>query len=43
MLAERLSVSLVTIKRDINKLTELGIIRHVGPSKGGRWEIITKE
>jgi DeoR/GlpR family transcriptional regulator of sugar metabolism len=43
MLAERLSVSLVTIKRDISKLTELGIIRHVGSSKTGRWEIIAKE
>jgi ATP-dependent DNA helicase RecG len=42
-IAERLSVSIITIKRDINKLTELGFIRHIGPAKGGRWEIITKE
>jgi ATP-dependent DNA helicase RecG len=41
VMAERLSVSIITIKRDINKLTELGFIRHIGPAKGGHWEIIT--
>ncbi|MDR0891473.1 MAG: DeoR family transcriptional regulator, partial [Mediterranea sp.] len=42
-MAERLSVSIITIKRDMNKLTELGLIRHIGPAKGGRWEIIANK
>ena len=39
-MAEQLQVSLMTIRRDLAKMAHL--IRHVGPDKGGHWEIIDK-
>ena len=42
-LAEELSAGLRTIKRDLKFLTDIGIIRHVGPDFGGHWEIIKKK
>ena len=42
-LAEMLSVGIATIKRDLTFLTEKGIIRHVGPTRGGHWEVIKKK
>ena len=38
LMAQTLNVSLMTIRRDIEKMAH--IIRHVGPDKGGHWEII---
>jgi len=38
MMAQKLNVSLMTIRRDIEKMSHL--IRHVGPDKGGHWEMI---
>ena len=38
MMAQKLGVSLMTIRRDIEKMSHL--ICHVGPDKGGHWEII---
>ena len=38
MMAQNLKVSLMTIRRDIEKMAH--VIRHVGPDKGGHWEII---
>ena len=38
MMAQKLNVSLMTIRRDIEKMSH--VIHHVGPDKGGRWEII---
>lgn len=38
-IAERIQVSYMTVKRDINKLVEWGLIRYMGSSKGGHWEI----
>ena len=37
IMADRLNVSVMTIRRDIEKMSHL--IRHVGPDKGGHWEI----
>ena len=37
IMADRLNVSVMTIRRDIEKMSRL--IRHVGPDKGGHWEI----
>ena len=37
-IAERLMVSLSTIKRDMKVLQELGLVEHVGPSNGGYWK-----
>lgn len=37
-MAQKLGVSLMTVRRDIEKMSH--IIHHVGPDKGGHWEII---
>ena len=39
-LAAFFNVNERTIRRDLNVLQSKGIIRHVGPDKGGHWEII---
>lgn len=39
-LAERFSVSIVTIKRDIAKLTKEGRIKYEGSSKSGKWVVL---
>jgi ATP-dependent DNA helicase RecG len=39
-LAERLKVAEKTVKRDIESLKEDGIVRRIGPDKGGYWEVI---
>ena len=38
LMAQKLNVSLMTIRRDIEKMAH--VVRHVGPDKGGHWEII---
>lgn len=38
LMAQNLNVSVMTIRRDIEKMSH--VIRHVGPDKGGHWEII---
>jgi ATP-dependent DNA helicase RecG len=40
LLAQRLSISEDGVKYHLNKFKAVGIIRHVGPTKGGRWEVI---
>ena len=42
-LASTLGISLVHINKNMKKLQVLGIIRRVGPDKGGHWEVIEKE
>lgn len=37
-IADKISVSISTIEREIPKMTH--ILRHIGPKKGGHWEII---
>jgi len=39
-LANVCNISLETIKRDIRKLKQKGILKRIGPAKGGYWEII---
>ena len=39
-LAEKIHLSVKGIEKQIRSLRELGIIRRVGPDKGGHWEII---
>ncbi len=34
------SVNERTIKRDLAKMKKLGILRHVGSTKGGHWEVV---
>lgn len=42
-LAKILNITVVHINKNMKKLQEKGIIRRVGPDKGGHWEIIEKE
>ncbi|MBQ1733056.1 MAG: winged helix-turn-helix transcriptional regulator, partial [Bacteroidales bacterium] len=39
-LSDILGISLRKTKENLSKLKERGIIRRVGPDKGGHWEII---
>jgi len=38
-LSERLNFGITKIKSNITKLKELGILKRVGPDKGGYWEV----
>ena len=42
-LSNILNVSEKAIEKHIKKLREIGIIRRVGPDKGGHWEVIKKD
>jgi DeoR/GlpR family transcriptional regulator of sugar metabolism len=39
-LASRIGVTERSIERNIKKMQEQVVLRHVGPAKGGYWEII---
>ena len=42
-LAESLQISVKAVEKHIKNLREQGIIRRVGPDKGGHWEVIEQE
>ena len=42
-LASYLGVNERTIRRDLQFLQKQGIIQHVGPDKGGHWEVIVQD
>ncbi len=42
-LAARLGISVVHVSKNMKKLQDQGIIRRVGPAKGGHWETISSE
>jgi len=39
-LAGILGVSIKTIRTNIDKLKAIGILRRIGPDKGGHWEVL---
>ncbi len=39
-LAETLNISLRAVRKQLAKLKQQNILRHVGPNKGGHWEIV---
>ena len=39
-LAFQCDMSVHSVQQHINKLKEMGVIRHVGPTKAGRWEMV---
>ena len=39
-LAEKLGISLKGVEWHLSKLSNEGIIRHIGPRKGGHWEVV---
>lgn len=40
-LAQRFGVARMTIMRNMARLVSEGLLRHVGPDKGGHWEVVT--
>lgn len=42
-LAQRFVVDIKTIKRDIGQLKQKGLLRRIGPDKGGYWEVVADE
>ena len=42
-LSQKLRVSHRSIQRDLSTLSAKGLIRRIGPDKGGHWEIINDE
>ena len=39
-LSDKLNISTTAVEKDIKKLSRLGLIKRVGPAKGGYWEVI---
>jgi len=39
-MARELNMSLAGVEKNIRQLKELGIIKRIGPNKGGYWEIL---
>jgi ATP-dependent DNA helicase RecG len=39
-LAAALGLTREGIKYHLNKMKRAGVIRHVGPTRGGRWEVV---
>lgn len=42
-LAKILGISLVHVNKNMKKLQEKGLIRRIGPDKGGHWEVVDNE
>jgi ATP-dependent DNA helicase RecG len=42
-IAETIGISVKGIEWQISKLKEEGIIKRIGPDKGGHWEVINDE
>ena len=42
-LAERTGITTRGVEKSIRKLQETGILKRVGPAKGGHWEVIDNE
>ena len=40
VLAERIGITADGIKYHLTRLRAAGVVRHVGPTKGGRWEVL---
>lgn len=40
-LAQRFGVARMTIMRNMARLVSEGLLRHVGPDKGGHWKVVT--
>jgi len=41
-LSKKLGISTTSIDKNISQLKKKGLLRRIGPDKGGRWEIETK-
>ena len=43
MLSEELGINPSVIQKHINKLKQKGLLKRIGPAKGGYWEIISND
>jgi len=41
-LSEHIKISTTAVDNNISKLKKKGILRRIGPPKGGHWEVIKK-
>ena len=41
-LSEHIKISTTAVDNNISKLKKKGLLRRIGPAKGGHWEIIKK-
>jgi len=41
-LSEHIKISTTAVDNNISKLKKKGLLRRVGPAKGGHWEVIEK-
>jgi predicted HTH transcriptional regulator len=41
-LSEKLGINESSVQKHLSRLKENGLLKRVGPAKGGHWEIITK-
>ena len=42
-MAEAIGISTTAIDKNLTKLKQIGILRRVGPDKGGHWEVIRQD
>jgi ATP-dependent DNA helicase RecG len=40
MLSEKLNINPSAVQKHINKLKQKGLLKRVGPTKGGYWKIV---
>ena len=39
-LSDKVGISTTAIDKNINKLKDKGLLKRIGPDKGGHWEVI---
>lgn len=42
-LSKKVGITLANINRNMKKLRDLGIIKHIGADKNGRWEVAKQQ
>ena len=42
-IAQMVGISRVHTAKNLKKLAEMGLVKRVGPDKGGHWEVLSKE
>ncbi len=41
-IAEKIGISTTAIENNLKKIKEKGLLKRIGPAKGGYWEIVEK-
>ena len=42
-IARTVGISRTHVAKNLKKLAEMGLVKRVGPDKGGHWEVLSKE